>query len=73
MNYDENNFVDNPGAVKRRVKHAHRILNTTKSSTSVMFAISVDRSLLPPYVVYKANICIQDGVKVIPQVEDITV
>ncbi|KAJ8909324.1 hypothetical protein NQ315_016043 [Exocentrus adspersus] len=59
LNYDETNFADDPGAVKvvvkRGIKHAHRIMDTSKSSTSVMFAISGDGNLLPPYVVYKAK------------------
>ncbi|KAG5862913.1 hypothetical protein JTB14_024281 [Gonioctena quinquepunctata] len=36
-------------------KHAHRIIDTSKSSTSVMFAISGDGKLLPPYDVYEAK------------------
>ncbi|KAG5863625.1 hypothetical protein JTB14_027813 [Gonioctena quinquepunctata] len=59
INYDETNFSDNPGSVevvvKRGVKHAHRIIDTSKSSTSVMFAISGDGKLLSPYVVYEAE------------------
>lgn len=59
INYDETNFSDDPGAVKvvvkRGVKHAHRIIDTSKSSTSVMFAITGNGNLLPPYVVYKAR------------------
>ncbi|XP_050316184.1 uncharacterized protein LOC126750579 [Anthonomus grandis grandis] len=59
INYDESNFVDHPGSVrvvvKRGVKHAHRIIDTSKTSTSVMFAISGSGALLPPYIVYKAK------------------
>ncbi|KAG5884599.1 hypothetical protein JTB14_002252 [Gonioctena quinquepunctata] len=59
INYNETNSSDNPGSVevvvKRVVKHAHRIIDTSKSSTSVMFAISGDDKLLPPYVVYEAK------------------
>lgn len=59
LNYDETNFADDPGTVKvvvrRGIKHAHRIIDTSKSSISVMFSISGDGTLLPPYVVYKAK------------------
>lgn len=59
INYDETNFSDDPGAakvvVRRGSKHAHRIIDTSKSSTSVMFAVAGDGTLLPPYVVYKAK------------------
>uniref|UniRef100_A0A1Y1K537 DDE-1 domain-containing protein n=2 Tax=Photinus pyralis TaxID=7054 RepID=A0A1Y1K537_PHOPY len=59
VNYDETNFVDDPGAVKvvmkKGSKHAYRTLDTTKSSTTVMFAIAADGTRLPPYTVYKAK------------------
>lgn len=59
INYDETNFADDPGVAKvvarRGVKHAHRIIDTSKSSTSVMFAVAGNGTLLPPYVVYKAK------------------
>lgn len=59
VNYDETNFVDDPGAVKvvmkKGSKHAYRTLDTTKSSTTVMFAIAADGSRLPTYTVYKAK------------------
>lgn len=59
MSLKKKNFSDDPGSVKVVVKHgvkrAHRIMDTSKSSTSVMFAISRDGKVLPPYVVYKAK------------------
>lgn len=59
VNYDETNFVDDPGAVKvvmkKGSKHAYRTLDTTKSSTTVMFAIAADGTRLPTYTVYKAK------------------
>ncbi|KAJ3661650.1 hypothetical protein Zmor_006038 [Zophobas morio] len=59
INYDETNITDDPAKqkvyVKRGSKHARRILDNSKSSTSVMFAGSGDGELLPLYVVYKSK------------------
>ena len=59
INYDETNLTDDPGQKKcifrRGTKYPERIMNPTKSSTSVMFACSADETLLRPYVVYKAE------------------
>nr|XP_023018090.1 jerky protein homolog-like [Leptinotarsa decemlineata] len=59
INYDETNFVYEPGAVKvvlkKGTKHAHRAIDSTKTSTTVIFAISGDGTMLPPYIVYKAK------------------
>lgn len=59
VNYDETNFTDDPGQVrvivKRGVKHAERIKDTSKTSISVMMAATADGNLLPPYTVYKAK------------------
>ncbi|XP_050305884.1 uncharacterized protein LOC126743011 [Anthonomus grandis grandis] len=59
INYDETNFVDDPGSAKvitkRGAKHAHRLIDSSKTSTTVMFAIAADGTLLPPYTVYKAK------------------
>ena len=60
LNYDETAFVDDPGSkkclVRRGCKHPDRVLNATKSSTSVMFCASADGTVLPPYyVVYKSK------------------
>lgn len=59
LNYDETNFSDNPGSVKcifrRGIKYPERIMNSTKSSISVMFAASADGKVLPPYVIYKSE------------------
>jgi hypothetical protein len=58
INYDESNLTDDPGKqkvfVKRGSKRASRIIDSSKSSTSIMFAASGDGVMLPPYVVYKA-------------------
>ena len=57
VNYDETNFRDDPGAelvCGRRGTRLERTKDTTKSSTSVMFACAGDGELLPPFVVYKA-------------------
>ena len=59
MNYDETNLTDDTGrkqAIFRRgTKYPERIMNNTKSATSIMFAGSAAGELLPVYVVYKAE------------------
>ena len=59
VNYDETNLSDDPGQkrciFRQGVKYPERILNSTKSSTSVMFAGSASEEWLPLYVVYKAE------------------
>ena len=59
MNYDETNLCNNPGRkkviAKRGLKHKERVMNSTKSATSIVYAGCAAGSLLPPYVVYKAT------------------
>ena len=59
INFDETNFTDDPGApkvlAKRGVKHIERIVDSSKTSTSVMIAAAADGTVLPPYTVYKAK------------------
>lgn len=59
LNFDETNMTDDPKSrkiiFKRNTKRPERVMNFTKSSTSVMFACSDDGQLLPPYVVHKAE------------------
>lgn len=59
INYDETCFVDDPGRkkviVKRKTRHPERIIDSTKTSTSVMFAVSGDGQLLPPFLVYRSE------------------
>lgn len=59
VNYDETNFCDDPGRskiiVRRGSKRAEKIMDTSKSATSVMFAVSASGVMLPPYIVYKAD------------------
>lgn len=58
INYDETNLTDDPGRkkiiTKRGSKYPERVMNSSKSSTSLMIAATADGVLLPPYVVYKA-------------------
>ena len=58
VNYDETNVTDDPGRkkviTKRGTKYPERIMNTSKASTSLMYAAAADGTLLAPYVVYKA-------------------
>lgn len=58
VNYDETNLTDDPGKQKvlcrRGSKRVERIMDSSKSSTSVMMAVTAAGHLLPPYVVYKA-------------------
>lgn len=59
INYDETNLADDVGRQKvltrRGCKHPERVMNTTKSCTSIMFAVTGDGHVLEPYVVYKAT------------------
>lgn len=59
INYDETCFVDDVGRSKivcrRGTKHPERIIDTTKTSISVMFACSAAGDLLPPYTCYKSE------------------
>lgn len=58
VNYDETNMTDDPGRkqviVRRGSRHPERIVDFSKSSTSVMFSGSASGTLLPPYITYKA-------------------
>lgn len=58
VNYDETNLRDDPGKkkviVKRGCKYPERVMNSSKSSTSLMFSAAGDGTMLPVYVVYKA-------------------
>jgi len=59
VNYDETNCSDDPGqekvVVRRGTRHAERLMDSSKASTSVMMAVSANGDVLPPYVVYKAK------------------
>lgn len=59
INYDETNLSDDPGRkkviVRRGCKYPERIMNFTKSSTSLMFACTAAGKLLPSYVVYRSK------------------
>ena len=59
VNYDETNLSDDPGAVKflfkRGTRYPERIMNSTKTCVSIMFAGTATGELLAPYVVYKAE------------------
>ena len=58
INYDETNLSDDPGRKKVVVKRGtnpERIMNSSKSSTSLMLAGTAAGELLPVYVVYKSE------------------
>lgn len=59
VNYDETNLTDDPGRrkilTKRGTKYPKRVMNSTKTSISLMFAVSGDGNILPPYTVYKSK------------------
>lgn len=59
LNFDETNLSDDPGLpksiFKRGTKHPERVLNSSKTSISIMFSVTGDGECLPPYVVYKAE------------------
>ncbi|KAJ8911226.1 hypothetical protein NQ315_014938 [Exocentrus adspersus] len=54
LNFDESNLTDDPGAKKcifrRGIKYPERVMNTSKSAISIMFAASAAGTVLPPYV-----------------------
>lgn len=58
VNYDETNFLDDPGRTKvlirKKSKHTDSIMDSSKSATSVIFAVNASGGMLPPYVVYKS-------------------
>lgn len=58
INYDETNLCDDPGKkliiARRGCKYPERVMNSTKTAVSVMFAAAADGTILQPYVVYKA-------------------
>lgn len=57
--YYETNLTDDPGKqkyiVRRKTKHPDRVMNSTKSSISIMFCENAERVIMPPYVCYKAK------------------
>lgn len=59
LNFDETSISDDPSAkkiiVKRGAKYPVKVLTTSKTAMSVMFAGTASGELLPPYVVYKAK------------------
>ncbi|KAJ8911841.1 hypothetical protein NQ315_003319 [Exocentrus adspersus] len=67
VNYDETNFVDNPGAVKvmmkKGSKHAYRTLDTSKFSITLMFAIASNGARLPPTSFLEQNTFMRGGQK----------
>lgn len=58
-NYDETNLQDDPGKkfmiFKRGTKYPTRVCNFSKSATSIMMCGSASGTLLPPYVIYRAE------------------
>lgn len=59
VDYDETNFTDDFGRVKvivrKACKQAEKSMDTSKVAASVMFACSASGTLLPVYIVYKAD------------------
>ena len=59
INYDESTLTDEPGkskcVFKRGVKFPERIMKSTKSATSIMFAANAVGNVMSPYVAYKAE------------------
>lgn len=55
MNFDETNLSDDPGwkkvITRRGTKYPKRVINSSKSATSLMYAALADEKVLPPYVV----------------------
>lgn len=63
FNYDESNLCDDPGKSKgifrRGIKYPERVVNFSKSATSIMVCGSASGVLLPPYIIYKSD-CMWD-------------
>lgn len=59
LNYDESGFTDDPGkskvVVRKNARHAERIMDHSKTNTSVMFCVAGNGIMLPPYIVYKSE------------------
>lgn len=59
FNFDETNLCDDPGKkkiiIKRTCKRPERIINSSKSCISIMFCGNAAGTILPPYIVYKAE------------------
>ncbi|XP_050295082.1 uncharacterized protein LOC126735176 [Anthonomus grandis grandis] len=59
INYDETNLTDNPGTkkyiYKRGSRYPERVINSTKTAISLMYAGTADGQILPVYVVYKGE------------------
>ncbi|BES91726.1 Hypothetical protein NTJ_04533 [Nesidiocoris tenuis] len=59
VNFDETNLQDDPGRskaiTKRGCKYPERVIDTSKSAHSLMYAAAADGTVLPAYVVYKAK------------------
>ena len=59
INYDETNLTDDPGRkrliFKRGIRYPERVMNSTKTSTSLMLAGTAAGEILPVYVVYKSE------------------
>jgi len=59
FNYDESCLRDDPGSkkciFKRGTKYCEKVMNHSKSSTSIMFAGSAAGEFLEPFVVFKAK------------------
>ena len=59
FNYDETNLTDDPSSkeviVHRGLSRVERIVENSRSSTSVMFCGSADGNYLPPMIVYKCE------------------
>ena len=59
INNDQTNMSDDPGKqqiiVKRGNKHAEKMIDSSKTSISIMMATTGDGTLLPPYVLFNSN------------------
>lgn len=59
INYDETNLVDDPGSkeqlFRRGNKRAERVMNSSKTAVSIMFAATATGEMLPSYVVCKGE------------------
>ncbi|KAG5875796.1 hypothetical protein JTB14_016812 [Gonioctena quinquepunctata] len=58
FNYGESNLSDDPGKkrgiYRRGVKYPEKVMNHSKSCTTIMVCGAADGTLLPPYVIYRS-------------------
>ncbi|KAJ8970767.1 hypothetical protein NQ314_001037 [Rhamnusium bicolor] len=55
VKYDKTNFVKIKVVIRRCVKRAENVIDHPILATSIMFAVTAEGKMLPPYIVFKAD------------------